>query len=238
MPKRLTLVGTSHIAMQSVDNIKKAIQDDNPDIVGVELDYYRYKGLLSDQSKRSSPGFSNIRKIGFKGFVFALIGSLGAKKLAKYVGTNPGVDMLEAVKTAKSNSAKVAFIDQNINITLNRFSKQLTKREIGRFFVDLGRGLFNPRAELRRFGVQEFDLSKVPSEELVSKMINHMKNRYPNVHDVLVHQRNIYMAKRIIKLMKQDDIQRMVVVVGAGHRKGISDILEQQSSVDFLVKML
>lgn len=239
MVKELILVGTSHIAKQSVENVRKAIEERAPDIVGIELDIQRYRGLLMEQKKqKTTPRMMDIRRIGLKGFIFALIGSLGMKKLAKYVGTNPGADMLEAANIAQKNDVRVALIDQNINHTLSSFSKRLSKREIGRFFLDLIKGVFNPKGELKKMGVYKFDLSKVPSEDLIENMIAHMKKRYPNVYDVLVHRRNIYMAKKIIRIMRQDDVERMVAVVGAGHRQGIKQILENQSSAEFSVELL
>lgn len=236
MAKELIIVGTSHISKESVENVKNAIEGKSPDIVGVELDIYRYRGLVADAGKKkTSPGLSYIRKIGVKGFIFALVGSLGTRKLAKYVGAKPGEDMLESVNIAKRNNIKVALIDQNIQTTLSSFSNRLSKREIARFFFDILKGLVNPKGELKKLGIYKFDLKKVPSEELVEKMINHMKNRFPNVYDVLVHKRNIYMAKNIMKIMKQEDVEKMVAVVGAGHRKGIQEILENQSSAEFYI---
>lgn len=239
MEKELTLVGTSHIARQSVENVQKAIGEKSPDIVGVELDIYRYRGLLMEEGrKKTTPRIADVRRIGVKGFLFALIGSLGMKKLAKYVGTNPGADMLEAIRVAHQNNIKVALIDQNINTTLSSFSKKLSKKEIGRFFVDFFRGLFNPKGELKRLGVEKFDLSKVPSEKLVENMIRHMKKRYPNVYDVLVHKRNVYMAKKIMKIMGQEQVNSMVCVVGAGHKQGLKEILENQTSAGFSINLM
>lgn len=238
MTKELFIVGTSHIAKQSIVTVKKIVEENLPEVVGVELDMSRYRGLVQEQQNKARPGLSYIRKIGVKGFIFALIGSLGMKKLAKYVGTTPGVDMLESINIAKKNNAKVALIDQNINITLSKFSKNLSKREIGRFFWDILRGIFNPKGELKRMGLERFDLSTIPTEEIVEKMIQHMKKRYPNVYDVLVYKRNIYMAKKIMMIMQRDDINKMVVVVGAGHRKGLKEILEVQSSAHFSIKLV
>ena len=239
MEKELIIVGTSHIAQESIEKVKKVIEDNQPDVVGIELDVTRYKGLLAQQqpgAKRS--GFYTMRQIGLKGFLFALMGSFAMKRLAKYVGTNPGADMLEAAKIAKRNESKVYLIDRHINVTLSRFSKALTAREIFRFIWDFIKGIFNPRGELKKMGIKRFDLNKVPSEEIVEKMLQYMKKRYPSVYNVMVHQRNVFMSKAIKKIMESYDVEKMVAVVGAGHQKGMKKILEREAKSDFSITIL
>ncbi len=239
MGKELIIVGTSHIAKQSTEKVKSAMDDNLPDVIGVELDMMRYKSLISQQKEKARGAtMSNIRAVGIKGFLFAAMGSFAMKKLAKYVGTNPGDDMLNAIRIANSRKIKAYLIDQNINITLSRFSKSLTAVEIFRFIADIIKGIFSPRREMKKLGINKFDLNKVPSEEIVEKMIEHMKKRYPSIYKVLVHQRNIYMSKRIMKIMENDEINKMVAVVGAGHQKGIKQILEHQSKATFSIKAL
>ncbi len=238
MPKELIIVGTSHIAKQSSEKVRKIIDEDMPDVVGVELDLMRYKSLISKEHQKQKQGtYSSIRRVGVKGFVFASIGSFATKRLAKYVGTDPGVDMLEAVRVAHKNKIKVYLIDQNIDITLSKFSKSLTAREIGRFFLDMIKGIFNPKGELKKLGIKRFDLNTVPGEEIIEKMIAYMKKRYPSVYKVLVHQRNIVMSKRIMKLMELEDVNKMVAVVGAGHQAGMKKILEEQANAAFTIKI-
>lgn len=238
MVKELVLVGTSHIARQSVDRVKEAIEKYKPDAVAVELDRDRYRSLLMEQENKKTQSrfsFYDVKAVGVKGFVFAMISSWGMKKLAKYIGTNPGMDMLEAVKAAKKHNIKAALIDQNIRVTLKRFSKALSMREIGRFVADFFKGLINPKKEVERMGLQGLDLNKVPDEATVEKMTSYMGERYPSIHKVLVHERNVYMAKKIIAMMQHEEINKIVAVVGAGHRKGMAKFLEDQPKAAFRI---
>jgi pheromone shutdown protein TraB len=68
----LYLIGSSHIAKQSIQEIKSSFNKLNPDIVAVELDKQRAYALMS--KKQGKPSIYDIRRIGFKGFLFALIG--------------------------------------------------------------------------------------------------------------------------------------------------------------------
>jgi len=51
--KNLTIIGTSHIARQSLEEVKSAIEKIKPDIIAIELDRKRYYGLTHLQCNRS-----------------------------------------------------------------------------------------------------------------------------------------------------------------------------------------
>lgn len=207
---QVRIIGTSHIAPESLELVKRTILEKEPGIVAVELDGKRLQALL--QGGTSGARLRDIRRIGLKGWLFAMIGSWASKKLGAKVGVTPGSDMLGAVKAARKVDAKIALIDQDIEITLKRFSKVLTWREKWSFFVDLMKGVFF------RKGVT-FDLSKVPPKELIKKLLNEVKVRYPNVYHVLVEERNHFMAKKLALLAKQNSDQLIIAVVGAGHEE-------------------
>lgn len=238
--KQVILIGTSHISKQSINTVTKVISEEKPDIVGVELDIMRFQSLMSSSRSKSKQSFSlyNIRAVGIKGFIFALIGSWVSKKLGRLVGVEPGTEMLSAIRTANRHNIRIALIDQNINITLSRFSRFFSWKERLNFLADIVKGLVSPKKEIREMGLENVDLTKVPSEELIEKLLDKTKGRYPNLYRVLVHERNIFMVKKIIKLMSRDDINKMVVVIGAGHRKGMATILEDQPKANFSIKLL
>ena len=125
--KNLAIIGTSHIAKQSLEEVEKAIEEGKPDIVALELDRKRLYSLMNKEERKIS--IYDIRRVGFKGFIFSLIGAWAEKKLGKIVGVAPGSEMKKAVMLARKYKLKIALIDQDIEITLRRFSKALTWRE-------------------------------------------------------------------------------------------------------------
>jgi len=137
----LKIVGTSHIARQSLAEIEAAFIDFRPTIVGVELDKGRLHALFSKEPERKA-SLADIRHISVKGYLFATIGRYTQKKLGNIVGVAPGSEMKLAVELAKKNNLKTALIDQDIQITLKRFSKALSWREKFRFLGDMLGGLF------------------------------------------------------------------------------------------------
>src|SRR3989344_7746802 len=144
------IIGTSHIAQESVTKIKHTIELTKPAVVAVELDQMRLHALLTNQKSKIS--LRDISRIGFKGYLFALLGSYIQKKLGKVVGLAPGSDMLTAVKLAHKSNIPVALIDRNIEITLKRFSQTLTWAERFRFLGDIVKGLFFPKSQLKKYG--------------------------------------------------------------------------------------
>jgi pheromone shutdown-related protein TraB len=217
------IIGTSHIAKQSVNEIKKAIVEGKPDIVAVELDIQRATALL--QKGKNKISLEAIFKIGVKGYIFAKIGQIVQQKLGKMVGVTPGSDMKTALEMAKEEGMDVALIDQPIQITLKKFSKGLTWRERWRFFVDLLKGLVSPKKQMKELGLKNFDLRKVPEKEIITKMINQMKRRYPSVYKALVEDRNKYMVRKLVKLLRDNPKKKILCVVGAGHKEGMEKLL-------------
>ena len=94
--RNLTIIGTSHIAKQSLDDVKIAIEEGKPGIVALELDRKRLPALMS--TKKGKIRIYDIFRVGFKGFMFALIGAWAEKKLGEYVGVAPGSEMKQAVR--------------------------------------------------------------------------------------------------------------------------------------------
>ncbi len=207
--KHLHIVGTSHVAPESLVKVKKTMEKAVPEIVALELDRNRYAALLSD--KKTSFSFSSIKEFGFKGWVFGVLASFVERHVGESIGMSPGTEMLYAAQLAKEHEAKIALIDQPLPVTLRRFSATLSWREKFRFVVDLFRGPW-----LRKeFG---FALHGVPDKKMINKILAFMEQRYPNVYKTLVVERNRYMAKQLYVILQHHSV---VAVVGAGHEEAI-----------------
>lgn len=220
-----TFIGTSHIAKESIKEIRRVVEEKKPDIIAVELDKGRLMALLQKRKRRVA--LRDIKRIGVKGFIFALIGGIIQEKLGKYVGVKPGSEMLEAVQLAKRNNIELALIDQPIEVTLRKFSRSITWTEKFRIIGDIFTGIFFKKKRMKVLGLDEFDLHKVPTEKVIKKMMKEMKVRYPNIFRVLVSERNAIMARNLIKVQEKHPEKEIVVVVGAGHRKEMEKMVEK-----------
>lgn len=218
--KNLTIIGTSHIAKQSLDEVEKAIVKGKPDIIALELDRKRLYGLFKKSGKIR---IYDIKRVGIKGFIFSLIGAWAEKKLGKLVGIAPGSEMKKAVRLARKHNIKIALIDQDIEITLRRFSKSLTWKEKWNFIVDIVKAVFF------RKKVIEFDLTKVPSKNVIKKLVGQVKERYPNIYKVLIEERNNVMAENLRKIMENYQDKKILAIIGAGHEDYILELIKKPS---------
>ena len=224
----LTIIGTSHIAKQSVVEITDAIYGLKPDIIALELDHRRYHALLNKIKHRIR--LSDIRRIGIKGFIFALLGQYAQKTLGKYAGLEPGSDMLTAINLAHHRGIKISFIDQDIEITFRRFSQALTWHEKWNFIVDLFRAIFFRKSEIKKLGIENFDLTKVPEKKLIEKLLKKLKDRYPFVYKVLITERNTVISRNLYHLMQSNQDKHILAVVGAGHVDNLLKLIKKLHS--------
>lgn len=224
----LTIIGTSHIAKQSLEDVEKAVESGKPDIIALELDKSRLYGLFRKPGKVRFP---DIKKVGFKGFVFSVIGAWAEKKLGNMVGVAPGSEMKKAVILARERGIKIALIDQDIQVTLKRFSKSLTWKEKWNFLIDIFKAFFS-----RKKGIK-FDLTKVPSKKIVKKLVEQVRKRYPNIHKILIEERNEVMAENIRKIMERNPDKKILAIIGAGHEEETMEMIKKPSiSYSFNIK--
>jgi pheromone shutdown-related protein TraB len=223
--KNLTVIGTSHIAKQSLKEVELTFIKEKPDVVALELDKRRFFALTS---KKAGSRFRlrDIKKIGLKGLVFNLIGAWIEQKLGKLVGVKPGSEMVEAIKLANKYKKSIALIDQDIEITLRNISSSFSWKEKFNFVIDLFRGLFFKDRELRKVGIKKLDLTKVPPQNVVEKIIKQVKKRYPSLYRVLIEERNQVMAANLHKIMSLNPDKKILAIVGAGHEKEIINIVK------------
>lgn len=216
--KNVKLIGTSHIAKDSIKRINEVFLAFQPEIICVELDKNRLQGLLTNAKPDYS--LSAIGKYGLQGYLFAVIGGYVQKKLGNVVGIKPGSDMLTAVNLAKTNNRQLVLIDQDISITLKKFSQKFSFKEKLRLVYDIIKAPFSKK--------MSFDLNKVPEHEMIAKLMEQMKDRYPNLYYVLVEERNHVMAKNIYSIMSKNPEKKILAVIGAGHEKEMMKLIKQE----------
>jgi len=230
--QNLTLVGTNHVSEKSVLEIKDTIRQ-GFSAVAIELDSKRLYSLLNPSKQNEKIDFSVIFKVGLNGFLFALLGRYVQKKIGAKLNVKPGSDMLEAYKQAKEYDCKIFLIDQDIDIVLKKISKEIKFKEKLKFIFDLFSSLIFPKKYIKKYGLDNFNLDSVPSQEIIDKLLFAMSNDYPSVYKILVEDRNKLMAKRLYKIMNTHN--SVLGVVGAGHETEIIDILKNlyKKNTDF-----
>jgi pheromone shutdown-related protein TraB len=211
--RNLIILGTSHIAIESINKVRELIETEKPEIIALELDILRFKKLLSKKKQKIK-----LKDILTQGSFLNSMGALIEKKLGEKVGIMPGEEMLTAIKLAKKHKLQLALIDQPIQITFKRLKEKITFKEKLRFLTDILTSLVMPKKRIK------IDLTKVPEAKLIKKIIRELKKRYPNVHKTLIQERNLFMTQQLLGLIKIN--KKTLVIVGAGHEDDLIRLLK------------
>ena len=216
--KNLTMIGTSHIAIQSVGEVESFILKEKPGFVALELDKRRFFSLFYKERRLR---LSDIKELGIKIFLLNFIGSWIEKKLGEKVGIKPGSEMKKAVECSKMVGSRICLIDQDIRITLKNLLKTPFTEFLKLVFDSLLGAVF-------KRDVIKIDLREVPKKSIINKVLSTIKQRYPNIYKSLIADRNKIMAKSLIKLMSLHKQAQILAIVGAGHEDGIIKIIKNE----------
>ena len=221
MKYRIHLIGTSHVSKDSVQEVRRFIKEENPDVVAVELDPKRTYALFNETKSKMS--FKMIKVIGLKGFVFYAIARFVQNKVGKILRIQPGSEMKTAIIEGLKNKKQVVLIDQDVRETLRRLSEEITWKERLKFLRDAVRNPLSP--ELKKIDI---DLSRTPSKKLILIVVGYLKKEYPSIYKVLIEERNRKMVSALSGILKRDPDAKIVAVVGAGHEEGMKSLLRKK----------
>ena len=211
----LRLLGTAHVATASVEAVREQIESYQPKIVGVELCQTRHDALVEGR-RLDKEGLRRVIKEGKAPMVLiqAML-SAEQRRLGLNEGQEPGAELLAAVETAKTAGLEVALVDRDIQITMRRAWRKMKWRERFRLLFSL----FGDDEELE----EDFDLDELLSDsDLLSTMMEDLKEFSPGAGEALIDERDRFIAE---KIMQSKTEEKMLVVVGAGHLKGIERAL-------------
>ncbi|MGZ7193883.1 MAG: TraB/GumN family protein [Halobacteriota archaeon] len=218
-PSEIIVVGTAHISEESIAEVRRTIEEVRPDVVAVELDPGRYQALTNpDQQSASIKDILSSGKL-YQFLVHWLLAYV-QNKLGAEVGVKPGSEMLSAIEAARSVGASVALVDRDINITIARFwAKMRLIEKLKMLIALLGIGTTD----------EEIDLNEITNDDTISQLVTELRQFSPNAAQVLVDERDAYLAGNLLKLRG-----KIVAVVGAGHKEGIKHYLEHPELVPSL----
>ena len=221
MSPNLRLLGTAHISSKSVEAVKQQIADFKPDVVAVELCKSRYDSLVSGR-RLDKEGLLKVIKEGKAPLV--LLQSLLAaeqRKLGLDEGQQPGAELLEAVNISEDLGLQVELIDRDIQVTLRRAWRKMKFREKFKIIFSM---LGEEEDEV------EVDLDEIlESRDILSDLMNELKEFSPGAGEVLIDERDEFLAQNILNI---DSNKRILAVVGAGHLNGIERYLSSNQRKD------
>ena len=236
---QIYFIGTMHIAAESARVVEKSIESITPNCVMLELDHVRLQELMiqaqnptpntpiasptseiryEDEKIRTDPHPPRNLSLSEKLFEFL---HQFQQELGNIMGLTPGVEMMAAFKTAQKCKVDIRLIDRPIMETFQRMNSLE------------GEGLKEQEKMLETLqdgseGLNEEDLEEL-IEELkkpgaISEIIADFTKEYPNIADLLIHERNAYMVQQIIEYNKDHPQDQVMVVLGAGHIQEVMDL--------------
>ncbi len=223
--KEILLLGTAHISQDSIDQVKRAIEEEKPDVVGVELDRQRLEQLLQGQRWRETDVLKVVKE--GKGYLFLLNILLAniQRQLGDQVGVKPGEEMLAAVKAAGEKGIPVALLDRDVRITMKRALAKMSAVEKFKLAYSVLLALFEMHEPLTREKVEE-----LKQQDTLNALLKELGKEAPAVKLVLVDERDQFIANKILAVKGQ----KILAVVGAGHIEGIQKHLGHQMPIAHL----
>ena len=217
----IVIVGTAHVSEKSVQEVVGRIEELRPDIVAVELCPARYRAITGQEDEREI----KISELLSGGKLYLLLVqwflAYIQRKMGEEMGVKPGSEMLAAIEAAKKVGARVALVDRDISITIQRFWSAMS-------FLDKFRLVWSLLPAAFGRGEEEIDIDSITQADIVSQMISEFRKISPGAANVLVDERDAFLARNLFLLSKQG---RVLAVVGAGHREGITRHLEHPEKI-------
>ena len=219
----IRIIGTAHVSQQSVDEVRGAIEEFRPDIVAIELDPARFTAV---KKQAQDPSVNDVLEV--KNFNSLLVQWLLAylqRKIGIDVGVEPGAEMKIAIQEAEQRGIPIALVDRDIRLTLLRFWNSLGFFEKIKMFW----ALIVSIAEVDNG--QEIDIESLKEQNVIDAVMEEFRKFSPNGARALIDERDAFIAHQLIMLKVQKPEGRILAVVGAGHRQGISAYLDHPATL-------
>lgn len=210
----IVIIGTAHISEKSSNEVKEVIEREKPNIVAVELCERRLK-VLRDEIQNEVK-INDILKGNVYYFLASWLLAYVQNKIGSNVGVKPGAEFLVAIEAAEKVGAELALVDRDIQITLQRFWTKMT-------FSEKIKMIFSLLSAIFEVGKEEIDLDSITRRDIVDQMMQELREFSPRAAEVLVDERDAYIAGNLLNLAQRG---KVVAVVGAGHIPGIKKYLD------------
>lgn len=221
--RRIHLVGTAHVSAESVELVRRTIEEVRPEAVAVELCAARLQALRDPERWKQMDLWSVIRQ-GRSTVLFAQLLLVGyQKRLGRKLGVTPGAEMIEAVNSAERIGAAVVLADRDIKTTLQRLKGSLSFWG----YINLLGGFLTALFDPEQREVTKEEIESLKQRDSLEAALTEFSSKYPQITSVLISERDRYLAEKI----RCAPGGSVVAVVGAGHIPGIVRHIETPSDL-------
>ncbi len=217
---RYTILGTAHVSKASADEVARLLDTGEFDAVAIELDPNRH-AALTDPDRWAKLDLFKVLREGKAGTVAASL-ALGAfqQRLADQFGVEPGAEMRAAIRAAKEADLPVLLIDRDIGVTLRRVYRSVPWWQRMTLFAGLLASVVSSEK------ISEEDIEKLKEGDVLEATFTEFAENEGALYTPLIAERDEYMALRLREEGAKKRYDNVLVVIGAGHLKGLVEHLE------------
>ncbi len=209
--KEIILVGTAHVSHQSVEQVRRIIESENPDTVCVELCQSRYQAMRSQDNWQNTDIVKIIKDKKTYVLLSNLILASFQRRIAAKLDIRPGQEMLQAIESAEEAGAQVCLADRDIRTTLSRTLRSLNLWQKTKLLFQLLLSM----SEADDIDAEQIEALK--QKDVLDAVLSEIGQDLPTIRTTLIDERDLYMAAKI----RSAPGTKIVAVVGAGHLQGI-----------------
>ncbi|MDR2865176.1 MAG: TraB/GumN family protein [Spirochaetaceae bacterium] len=189
--KTIILIGTAHVSKESVEEVKRVINEERPSLVCVEIDSIRYNAMTQNENWEKLDIIKVIRE--GKGFLLLanLVLSSFQRKLGNELGVKPGEEMAGAVQAAKDLNIAYSFCDREVQITLRRAWGACSFWSKCKLLSVLFASAFSSEK------LDESEIENLKQNTELDGMMNELARYLPAVKKTLIDERDLYLAAKI-----------------------------------------
>jgi pheromone shutdown-related protein TraB len=219
------VLGTAHVSRASVEAVDALLAHETFDAVAVELCDSRAQGMRDPEAFKQMDLFQVIRQ-GKAGMVAAsLVLSSFQKRLAEQYGIQPGAEMKAAMDGADQRALPTWLVDREVGATLRR-----AWHSVG-FWQRFGLLGGLVASVFERQDIEESEIEKLKQGDMLESAFSEFATNSAPLYRSLIGERDAYMAARLREQSAKaafGEGRRVLVVIGAGHLKGLCELLRTQ----------
>lgn len=221
-----TLLGTAHVSKASADEVRQLISSGEFDAVAIELCPARFASL-KDPDALAKLDLFQVLKEGKAGMVAANL-ALGSfqQRVAEESGITPGEEMKAAIEEADKLNLPLLVIDRDVGITLKRVYRSVPWWQRAGLIMGLVGSLFSKEK------VSTEEIEKLKQGDMLESTFSEFAAESEHLYQALIAERDHYMALRLAQENGDSRFKKVLVVIGAGHLKGLAESLKGHLPVD------
>ncbi len=223
--KKITLVGTVHVSLSSIEEVKDTINELQPDCIAIELDEERYQSMMNAKKWEETDIVRIIKEKKVMFLLSQMILSSYQRRIGNQFEVKPGDEMKVAIDLAHQQNIHIEKVERSIQITLSRIWNNLGFIEKLKLLTELLSSMFES-------DIKEEDIEQLKQQDLLQSALKEVEQKFPQITNTLIDERDRILAQKI-RSAKGENI---VAVVGAAHVPGILKYIETSQNITKLLQ--